>query len=388
MHIVQVYNLYSPNIGGIETLTRHLGRELAGRGHRITVVTSTTFQFKRHQLPARERMDGMDILRFDVLPFPGRYSFVAPGALGVLRSLAPDVVHVFSYLPSFLTNASVIKGRLLKLPVVMSPIYHPSRRDLYGSAFKRALGSVFDNYVGGLVLRRASALTALTEEEAAFYHSKGGHKVTVIPEAVEDAVAPPPDLLSQVARRFGVVQNRTVLCVGRVHWYKGVDLLVEAWPRVEQAVPEARLIVAGDDAGFLSQARESATKSGCRNILFTGRVGDAELSALYDLCGAIVSPSRFETFVRIALEAWTHRKPIICFDLGAATDHIPAEAGAKVAPFSVEELGQTLISLLLDESRARSMGEAGYKLFKARHTWQKIADQYEEVYRSVVRPPG
>ena len=52
-------------------------------------------------------------------------------------------------------------------------------------------------------------------------------------------------LQTDAAARLGLAEGRTVLFLGLIRPYKGVDLLAEAWPIVRESVPEALLLVAG-----------------------------------------------------------------------------------------------------------------------------------------------
>src|SRR5437879_10722532 len=91
VRIAQVSPWFSPHFGGVESHVRTLSRELARRGHEVTVVTS------RHDpsLPSEETMDGFRVLRvqprFTVLRTP-----ITPGMRASLRGLLADVVHAHS----------------------------------------------------------------------------------------------------------------------------------------------------------------------------------------------------------------------------------------------------------------------------------------------------
>ncbi len=51
---------------------KSLGGELSARGHKVTVITSTSSPSQRRQYPRRQLIDGIEVLRFDVLPVPGK----------------------------------------------------------------------------------------------------------------------------------------------------------------------------------------------------------------------------------------------------------------------------------------------------------------------------
>jgi phosphatidylinositol alpha-1,6-mannosyltransferase len=105
------------------------------------------------------------------------------------------------------------------------------------------------------------------------------------------------------------IGGRYALIVGRMHSaerYKGHDLLLETWPLVRRAVPDARLVVVGegDDAARL---RDKA----CTGIEFLGRVDAPRLAALYRDATFFVMPSTDEGFGLVYLEAMRAATPCI-----------------------------------------------------------------------------
>src|SRR5438445_12346657 len=87
VRIAQVSPWFSPHFGGVESHVRSLSRELAHRGHEVTVVTS---QHDR-TLSAEETVDGFRVVRvrprFIFLQTP-----ITPGLRGRRRALSPDDV--------------------------------------------------------------------------------------------------------------------------------------------------------------------------------------------------------------------------------------------------------------------------------------------------------
>lgn len=99
MRIAQVSPWFYPHLGGVESHVHSLSRELAARGHEVTVVTA------RHtsSAPEHESMDGFDIVRVKprmvVLRTP-----IAPKMRPLLRELPIDVIH--AHLPPPLAHTT------------------------------------------------------------------------------------------------------------------------------------------------------------------------------------------------------------------------------------------------------------------------------------------
>jgi phosphatidylinositol alpha-1,6-mannosyltransferase len=155
-----------------------------------------------------------------------------------------------------------------------------------------------------------------------------------------------------------------VLTVGRMlesERYKGHDQLIDAWPEVVAAVPDAQLIIAGDGDDVPRLREKAARSSAAGSIVFTGFVSEAVLSALYERAALFALPSRGEGFGLVYLEAMTHRLACIGSIHDAAGEVIAdGQTGRLVDLDRPHDLAETIVELLLDEPRRRAMGEAGH----------------------------
>ncbi|MGE5361501.1 MAG: glycosyltransferase family 4 protein [Bacteroidales bacterium] len=177
-----------------------------------------------------------------------------------------------------------------------------------------------------------------------------------------------------------------VLIVGRMlasERYKGHDQLIDAWPQVLQAVPDAQLFVVGqgDDVDRL---RARAAQAGVSaSVVFTGFVGQQVLDALYDRCRVCAMPSRGEGFGLVYLEAMAHGLPCVgCRDDAAAEVIEEGETGVLVDQADIPALAATLVSLLRDPARCRRMGAAGAARVREVYSFERFAAQVTGCLRS------
>ena len=388
MKILFVYNQFLPSIGGIEVLMLNIGKRLVGRGHDVTVLTSNAVKFTSASLEPEEDIEGIHVKRFKFLPFP--YSsrmptFITPGIAPYLVSTEADLMHAFSYHPTFLTNISCLIWSWLKKPLVITPIYNPIRRIHYDSLLARSLYGFFDEKIGIKILKKSDYIIALTKTEADFYNKHGITNVKVIPESVELDYSPSPREVHKFKEKHHL-SGEVVISVGRIVKSKRLDLLIAAFAKVLEYFPHAKLLVIGADWGCLSNLREIVRTMGCgANVIFTGPVDDLELARAYESADVVVHSAEFETFARIALEAWSNKKPFICFDLGGPTDFITPEVGVLVKYGDINRMSEAIIKLLSDKKLSRSMGEKGYRLVKSRYSWRRIIDEIEEIYQITCR---
>ncbi len=183
-----------------------------------------------------------------------------------------------------------------------------------------------------------------------------------------------------------------VLIVGRMlaaERYKGHDQLLDAWPRVLQAVPNAQLIIVGDgdDAGRLRERAERAGAAG--SVVFTGFVGDRALHSLYDRCAVFAMPSRAEGFGLVYLEAMTHALPCIgSRDDAAAEIIVDGETGLLVDQANVQELSDAIVRLLTDDDLCRRMGAAGRQRVRDCFSFERFANQVTGCLRTTFEGRG
>lgn len=110
-------------------------------------------------------------------------------------------------------------------------------------------------------------------------------------------------------KKYQYTENeKIILFAGRLDRVKGVTELIEAFKGVQEAVPEARLIVAG--SGNFVRCIEAA--SPCwRHITFTGFVPKEQLYELHAIADIGVVPSIHEEFGYVALEMMLNKLPIV-----------------------------------------------------------------------------
>lgn len=156
---------------------------------------------------------------------------------------------------------------------------------------------------------------------------------------------------------------RAVLLVGRMaaaERYKGHDELLEAWPQVVAAVPDARLVFVGD-GDDLPRLRERAQTLGVgHSFVTTGFVTGAQRDEAYENAAVFAMPSRGEGFGLVYLEAMSHGLACVGSREDAASEVIDdGVSGFLVKQSDTLDLADRLVRLLRDDSLRRDMGQRG-----------------------------
>ena len=152
------------------------------------------------------------------------------------------------------------------------------------------------------------------------------------------------------------------LIVGRMtadERYKGHDALIEIWPAVLAAVPEAvlRIVGDGDDRRRLEQKAAAMGLGG--HVVFTGGIDDDAVQREYQRATVFTMPSPREGFGLVFLEAMRAARSCIgC--RGAASEIIAdGDTGWIVEPGDRDRLTERVIRTLRDRSESVAMGARG-----------------------------
>ncbi len=189
-----------------------------------------------------------------------------------------------------------------------------------------------------------------------------------------------PDVDAHAMRdRHGLGDDPVVVCVGRLVKRKGQDRLVEAWPRVQAAVPDARLVLVGTGP-LEDDLRRAAARLPSGAVTLAGRVPWEELPLYHAAADVFAHPNRTrlmglesEGFGVIFLEAQAVGRPVVAGNSGGAPEAlIPGETGLLVDGDDLDDIAGALVTLLRDPERARAMGRAGRDFVAAHYDWDRI----------------
>lgn len=182
----------------------------------------------------------------------------------------------------------------------------------------------------------------------------------------------------------------TVLIIGRLdaaeHW-KGHKELIECWPRVTDAIPDARLVIAGGGTGLERTRAQCQASRAAGRIDLLGFVPEAEIDALFRRAHVFAMPSRQEGFGITYIEAMRFGLPVIAsvHDAGAEVN-VDAVTGYNVDLDRPEELGDRLIALLRDTDKAKALGQAGLKRWRANFRYSSFAERFLGIWRDFAGP--
>ena len=161
--------------------------------------------------------------------------------------------------------------------------------------------------------------------------------------------------------------GRYVFLPGRLHRWKRVHLLIEAFKRVRTDIP-LKIAGTGEDEERLRRAA-----AGDPRIEFLGRVDDGTLLDLY--AGALVVPfvPVDEDYGLVTIEAFLSKKPVItCSDSGEPTEIVRDGVSGFVVEPTAGAIAAKIEMLIEQPELAAVMGARGFEA--VRHiTWADVA---------------
>jgi glycosyltransferase involved in cell wall biosynthesis len=227
-------------------------------------------------------------------------------------------------------------------------------------------------------LMDVQARVACVSDEVARWREQtlGCPRSTVVPNGVP---LEPTTTRAEARARCGLDDGAFVVgSVGRLAPEKGHRVLVDAFARVRDHLPHARLLLVGDGrerAALAARVRELELEEVVR---FTGRVDDARdvLPAL----DVFALPSFREGLPLAVLEAAAQSVPFVASDVGALSQLARSGAGVVVPPGDVTALARALLSCAGDPVSSRRRGSAGRDLVVERFSVRAMVEGYEALY--------
>jgi len=346
-----------------------------GRAHEVRVVAPVRYaprwlpRYARYAaVPRHDRYGGLDVSypRYVVIPGIARFMhgfFVYLCVLGehrrLIRERRPDVVlSFFAYPYGF---AAVLTALTFRLPVVVS---------CRGSDINHLARPWARRRLIAWALRRCDRVLAVSADLAGKIERLGvaRERIAVVPNGIE--VERFRGIGAAEAReRLGIARDgRVVVCVSRLSWEKGIDLLMEAFARVR--LDDVRLWIVGDGAAEADlRALHTRLQLGERVTLAGARPHD-EIPLWMSAATVVAVPSRSEGHPNVVVEALACGRPVVGFDVGGVPEIIDKESLGQVVP--AEDIAG--LAAGIENACNRSWDPERLRKAVSGRTWERVAE--------------
>ena len=374
MRILQVYRDYFTKLpGGIE---RHVHDLAHGLSHLGTMEVLASSRGPR----SVTFMDGDVKVR--LVRELGRPAGVplSPGFPRVVRQRDYDVIHGHSPNPTGELALQVARRGVARVVTYHADL-HRARRILpvYRRIQERNLLSCDRVVVSSKRLIAASPVLSRVVEARP-------DLIEVIPFGIDPRRFDPAPTERSVALRQSWGEGPIVLFVGRLRYYKGVDVLIEAMERVD-----AKLVVVGEGLESGRIAASGREHLGPRFIHVAG-VDDELLPDFYRAADLFCLPSvsAAETFGIAGLEAMSSGLPVISTEVGTATSEVNLDGvtGIVVPPRDPGVLATAVEKLSSDEHLRTAYGDAAAARARTSFSKESMLAAVQRVYEQVTGERG
>lgn len=382
MKILQLIDLFCPSGGGSTDILRKLAYALTQKGHEVTIYTSD-YQLDRDYINSLQDVN--------VYPFRG---WLNPLGIFMTPSIIPeawrnlkdfDIIHLHWH-RSFQAVVIHHYARKYSIPYVVDDHGTP-RVSLGAKGIKQLLWWLFDVVFGYRILKDAARVIAESGVGVDEYKDLGVTQDKIV------VIMPPLDVneFSRLPARglfrkkYGIKQKHIVMFLGRLHWMKGVDFLIESFYELTRVREDVVLAIVGNDDGYkpaLDKLIENLNLAD--KVFYTGYLGGGDkLAALVD-ADVVVQASVYEQGVRVPFEAILCDAPVIYTrHTGAGEILGRMDAGYPVEYGNNSEL-RDMIQLVLDgPAEAATKTQRVKEYVKANLSLEKGIEKYEELYRQL-----
>lgn len=367
MRILHVTKKYPNALGGDAIVVQNLEKQQKKNGHEVFILTTN----------CEDIIDKNNLIKFGLKDTPSnldritlRRIFSLIGlyfkSFKILRDIKPDVVH----------SHSVDMGYVMSF------------------ACRKEGIPIINHFHTGLISIKNTDKRRAKLESFFIKHSKFDKIITVNPKDIDSKVysnavfipnAVDLEIFGNNSKSKKDNKKIKLLFVGRVEEAKGLDYLIKAIDKIVDKYLNIKLKIVGkgeDTDHYKSLVNELNLKE---NIQFEGQKTHKELAQYYSDADIFILPSLDEGFPVSMLEAWVASLSVIITDVGGISKICTNNKDAMIiSSKNSEAIKNVLIRLIEDKELRKKLGENGRKLVEEKYTWEKVAKDIENVYRSVL----
>ncbi len=370
MKILHTVQLYHPAIGGSEEAIKQLSERLVKRGHQVTVAT--TYLKNRHA----KKINGVNIEEFsisgnNIFGITGEkekyQSFLKKGNFDIILNYGTQIWStdlMFDIL-------SDISAKKLLVPMGLSS----SAKSIYQKYYQEIPTH----------LKQYNKIIYLSDNyEDKYFGDKNNltNGITIPNAANEDEfLKPSPDF----RKKYDIKTTYFLLNVSNHYPHKGHKFLIKAFKKLKRN--DVTLLILGQKPVnfwffFFKTCFYSCKLQQffCKNLKILNKVSREDTVAAFKDADLFILGSKFEGSPLVIFESMASKTPFVSTDCGNVKEY---EAYGSIVK-SPKGMAQKINEWLNDESKRNHVGEAAYKNWQENYTWEKITDQYENLYKSLM----
>jgi len=376
---------YPPkSVGGLARHVYDLTGAIANHGTEVHLFT-----MGEPGLPEYECVNGVHVYR--VIPYnvssPDFTTWVSQFNVAVLEKAVPvmnqygnwHVVHAHDWLVAYAARAIKHAYRIPLVATIHATEY--GRNHGLHNDTQRHISDV--EWWLGYEAWRVICCSHYMEGEIKFVFQIPKDKLVVIPNGVD-----PKNFVQKnnklTRSDYAADNEKIVFFVGRLVREKGVQVLLDAIPKVLHYMPSTKFLIAGKGPHYNELQNQAVRMGISKRVYFTGYVDDYTRNSLFSWSDVAVFPSLYEPFGIVALEAMAAQTPVVISDTGGLSEIVDHNLdGLKTYPGNPHSLADNILAILGNPALGQQLKQNAYRKIKEHFNWHDIAAKTLEVYKDV-----
>lgn len=368
-----VSSQYLPHVGGVENYVDNLSRELALRGHRITILTS-----EMEGVPSYEQRGLIEIIRLPTKQFMGgrfpvlKFNRELRRFTKEFRKRHFDVmlVNMRFY---FISLYAVRLAKKMGVRCIM--LDHGSSHLNTGGKLTTKMSEWFEHGITFLEKFYCKEFAGVSKASLEWIKHFGIHSELLLNNAVDieafERYKSAP--VRSFRTEYGIPDDAILISfVGRLTVEKGIDRLVNVVKKINEKRKDVWLLAAG--GGYLL---EPLTKIKSENTHFVGQLPTDQIAALLCESDIFCLPSFSEGFPTCVIEAGVCHAFVITTFRGDAKEIVRTrEHGIILPDYNEQGLLEALESVLDQKEYRENATQLCYERIAENYTWKHTADAF------------
>ena len=377
MNVVILGTAY-PFRGGLATFNERLARQLQAEGHTVEVITFT-LQYPSFLFPGKTQYSTekapADLRISQQVHSCNPFNWIKVGHR--IRKMQPDMLITCYWMAFFAPCYGMIQrivqrnGKTRCIALVHNMIPHEP--------------SILDKLFAPFFVRHTDGFVALSESVVQdinrFDH--GTKPKTSYPHPIYDHYGDPMSKEEACHALHLKPENQYMLFFGLVRAYKGLDLLLDAFGKVKDQLPNLQLIIAGEFYEDEDKYRAQIANNGLtdRVIIKNEFIADADLRKYFGAADLIVQPYKSATQSGVTQVAFHFEKPMLVTNVGGLGEIVhDHKMGYAVEP-NAEAIAQALTDYY---THNRQADYTAYLIKeKDKYSWSRLAESFVTIYNNI-----
>jgi glycosyltransferase involved in cell wall biosynthesis len=384
MNVLFLTQFFSTTRGGGEYLFSIMAKELVKNNHKVWIITNKIIGEKYQENEVNIIFVKPNLVHKGGLPpkfLDNIKYFINSVREGrkLIKNQNIEIIHSNNFAPAL---AGAVLSFLTKKPHVMAiwDIFTLCGKDYWNKWVKQSgvskiheiIGPKFEKFILKIPSNVIHTISEATKDDLLYFGST--KPIHVILPSIES--------VCKVDIELNPLQ---FVCVGRLVFYKNIEILIRAFVKVVKFEPKARLIIIGGGPHRSVLKKLAVELSLEHNIEFRGFVNEKEKFQTISESNSLLFPSFCEGFGLVILEAFSQSKPVLVSDIKPMSDIIEnQETGYVIDPENEEKWADSILNLIKNPDESKRMGKNGFKILGKKYSMNIMFDGILDMYHEAI----